>query len=311
MKYGDEHMNYSDYIKMTQCGVYSITFPSQNIVETLEHAVLAERNREKFEIVKNLITGKKVITFDDGGLFFSIRAEFKHLTKEQIAFKAFEFKNVTSEKDAVHLAKVELFKVLPPSSEIYNVFYNPNTQILVINSNSKRSKIALMQLVEVFGLVGVKSIIVSEEKLGINTKFSRLLNDNEPLFNSIGFDYEATLRRETEDDKTHRTCRHLDTEEGKHNALDALYNGFIVQSLAMRYEDENGFIVRFKLDEYLRIRAMKFRDFAETARMLRSDSPAKYGILTEYLNCQYHVLNRIIKNTLLEFTKDTKLEQFA
>ncbi|HHE3720285.1 hypothetical protein CBE90_00825 [Pasteurella multocida] len=66
----------------------------------------------------------------------------------------------------------------------------------------------------------------------------------------------------------------------------------------MRYEDENGFIVRFKLDEYLRIRAMKFRDFAETARMLRSASPAKYGILTEYLNCQYHVLNRIIKNTL-------------
>lgn len=85
-------MNYSDYIKMTQCGVYSITFPTENIVETLETAVLAERNGEKFEIVKNLITGKKVLELENGGLFFSIRAEFKHPTKEQIAFKALEFK---------------------------------------------------------------------------------------------------------------------------------------------------------------------------------------------------------------------------
>lgn len=70
----------------------------------------------------------------------------------------------------------------------------------------------------------------------------------------------------------------------------------------MKYEDKSEFIVRFKLGEDLRIRSMKFRDFAETARLLRSDSPVKYGILTEYLNCQYLVLNRIIKNTLLEFT---------
>ncbi|MGR6980835.1 hypothetical protein ACUHGC_05355 [Testudinibacter sp. P27/CKL/0425] len=35
-------MNYSDYIKMTQIGVYSIAFPTANIVETLESAVLEE-----------------------------------------------------------------------------------------------------------------------------------------------------------------------------------------------------------------------------------------------------------------------------
>lgn len=305
-------MNYSDYIKMTQCGIYSITFPTDNLAETLEKVELAERGGEKFEIVKNLLTGKKVLQFDDGGLFFSIRAEFKHATKEQIAYKALEFKREgKNEKDATYLAKIAVFEVLPPSSELYNIFYNPNTQILIINSNSKRSKTALMQLIEVFGLAGVRSIIVSTEKLGINRKFADYLNDGTSLFNSIGFDHEATLRRKTEDDETHRTCRHLETQDGKNNALHALSEGFTVQSLAMRYEDEYQFIVRFKLDEHLRIRGIKFRDYAETAGMLRSDAPAKSEILEEYVENQYLVLNRIVKNTVLEFTKETKLEQFA
>lgn len=305
-------MNYSDYIKMTQCGIYSITFPTDNLVEMLEKAELVERNDEKFEIVKNLLAGRKVIKLENGGLFFSIRAEFKHATKEQIAYKTLEFKREgKNEKDAAYLAKIAVFEVLPPSSELYNIFYNQNTQILIINSNSKRSKTALMQLVEVFGLVGVKSIIVSSEKLGINRKFVNYLNDGEPLFKSVWFDHEATLRRETEDDKSHRVCRHLDTQSGKENALHTLSEGFFVQSLAMRYECEHNFAVRFKLDEHLRIRAMKFKEYAETARLLRSDSPVKYGIMTEYLESQYDVLTAIVKNTVMEFTKETKLERFA
>lgn len=305
-------MNYQDYIKMTSIGIYSITFPTDNLVETLENATLADRGDVKFEIVKNLLTGKKVKTFEDGGLFFSIRAEFKTPTREQIAYKELEFKREGKDpKEAAHLARVAVFKVLPPSSELYNVFYNPNTQILIINSNSKRSKTALMQLVEVFGLVGVKSIVVSSEKLGINRKFVDYLNNGAPLFSSLAFDHEATLRRETEDDKSHRVCRHLDTHSGKENAQATLADGFFVQSLAMRYESDHNFAVRFKLDEYLRIRAMKFKDYAETARLLRSDSPAKYGILIEYLESQYEVLSVIVKNTVLEFTKETKLEQFA
>ena len=305
-------MNYSDYIKMTQCGIYSITFPTENLVETLETAELTERNGEKFEIVKNLLTGKKITQFEDGGLFFSIRAEFKHATKEQIAYKASEFKlDGKNEKEATYLAKIAVFEVLPPSSEIYNIFYNPHTNILIINSHSKRSKTALVQLIEVFGLIGVKSIILSTEKLGINRKFADYLNNGTPLFNTIGFDFEATLKRKTEDDETHRTCRHLDTEDGKNNALHALSEGFTVQSLAMRYEDEYQFSIRFRLDEHLRIRAIKFKDYADTARMLRSDSPAKHQILLDYLDGQYWVLNRIVKNTVLEFAKETKIEKFV
>ena len=81
-------MNYSDYIKMTQCGIYSISFATDNLIETLEKAELVEKNGERFEIVKNFLTDIKVMEFEDGGLFFSIRAEFKQASKEQIAYKA-------------------------------------------------------------------------------------------------------------------------------------------------------------------------------------------------------------------------------
>lgn len=53
-------MNYSDYIKMTQIGVYSITFPTDKLIETLESATLEARNGVEFEVLKNPITGKKV-----------------------------------------------------------------------------------------------------------------------------------------------------------------------------------------------------------------------------------------------------------
>ncbi|MFZ7175255.1 hypothetical protein ACLSYX_10610 [[Pasteurella] aerogenes] len=304
-------MNYSDYIKMTQCEIYSISFATDNLIETLEKAELVDKNGERFEIVKNLLTDKKVMKFEDGGLFFSIRAEFKQASKEQIAYKALEFKREgKNEKEAMYLAKMAVFKVLPPSSEIFNIFYNPNNKTLIINSNSKRSKTALIRLIEVFGLAGVQSIIISQEKLGINQKFNDYLNHGSPLFNAIGFDFSATVYKSTDDDESIRTCRHLDTNDGIYNALQAIKDGFSVQSLAMRYEDEDKFIVRFKLDKNLRIRAMKFRDYATTSRMLRSDSPVKEDILMDYLQQQYRVLNRIVKNTVLEFTQETKLETF-
>lgn len=303
-------MNYEDYIKMTQCAVYSITFPTENIIEKLENAVFPDHAEGKFEIVKNLITGKKVMQLEDGGIYFSIRAEFKQITKQLIACKMIEFKDM-KKRDAEHLARVELYQALPPSSELYNVFYNPATQILVINNKSKRSNLALSLLVELFGLVGVKSVVVSTEKLGIDTKFKQYLDNHTPLFNSLGFGHEATLRRATDDETIYRTCRHLDTDEGLNNARQAMNDGFSVQSLAMRYEDEYGSILRFKLDENLKIRSMKFADYAETVRLLRSDHAGKAMILQDYIIQQYHILNRIIANTVLEFTQDTKLEDFV
>lgn len=314
-------MNYSDYIKMTQVGVYSITFPTDNLVETLgmQNSITCAKFdnlcKERFEIVKNLLTGKKVMELENGGLFFSIRAEFKHITKELISHKVSELQNeygFADDKTAKFQAECRLYELLPLSSELYNIFYNPNTQILMINSNSKRSKAALSELVEVFGLVGVKSVIISNQKLGLNAKFANFLNDGTPLFKSLGFDHEATLRRETDDDKTFRTCRHLDMDEGKANAVQALKDGFAVQSLAMRCGIEDGaFNLRFKLDENLRLRSMKFAQYAETARELRSNEAGKSLVLMKYLEDQYEVLNCIIKNTLLEFTQETKLEDFA
>lgn len=305
-------MNYSDYIKMTQCGVYSIAFPTVNIAETLENAVLQDYRGEKFEIVKNPLTGKKIMQLESGSLFFSIRAEFKHITKQLIACKMLEFKQKgTNDKSARYDAQAALYELLPPSSELYNIFYNPETQILTINSNSKRSKAALGQLVEVFGLVGVKSVIVSQEKLGINAKFSAYLNDGTPLFSRVGFDHEATLRCESDDDITHRTCKHLDTDAGKNNALHTLSEGFVVQSLAMCCQCGYGFRLRFKLDENLKIRSMRFAKYAETARELRSDTTAKHLIFMDYIEEQHELLNRIIRSTVLEFTQKTKLKNFV
>lgn len=303
-------MNYEDYIKMTQCAVYSITFPTKDIVEKLENMEFREHNDGKFEIVKNLLTGEKVMQLEDGGLYFSIRAEFKQITKQLIAFKMTEFEGM-SKREAEFSAKVALYATLPPSSELYNVFYNPNTQILVINNRLRRSNLALSLLVESFGLAGVKSVVISKEKLGINTKFKQYLADHTPLFDSLQFDYEVTLRRESEEEKIYRTCRHLDTDEGFNNAKKAMNDGFNVQSLAMRYVDEYGSILRFKLDEHLNIRSMKFADYAETARMLRSDHAGKAMILRGYIEQQYNILNCVIANTVLEFTKDTELEQFV
>ncbi|MGR6980834.1 hypothetical protein ACUHGC_05350 [Testudinibacter sp. P27/CKL/0425] len=253
-----------------------------------------------------------MIQFEGGGLFFSIRAEYKNLTKELVACKVLELKQQGKDgKGVIYEAKTALYEVLPPSSELYNIFYNPKTQILIINSNSKRSKTALTQLVGVFGLIGVKSVIVSQEKLGINTKFASYLSTGSRLFSQVGFDHEATLRRESEDDTTYRTCRHLDTETGKNNAMHTLSEGFVVQSLAMRCQGDHDFGLRFKLDENLKIRSMRFARYAEVARELRSDEARKDLILVDYLEEQYGLLNRIIRSTVLEFTQDTKLENFV
>ncbi|MCR1838637.1 recombination-associated protein RdgC [Pasteurella caecimuris] len=303
-------MQYSDFIKMTGCGVYSITFPTEKLVETLENAELAELEEVKFEIVENPITGKKVHELDDNGLYWSVRAEFKQITKELMAQKSYEIKlrGKEREEDIPHLAKIELYQLLLAASEIYNFFYNKETQILMINSNSKRSKTAIMQIIELFGLAGVKSIIVSDEKLGINKRFVDWIVHRKPMFKFIQFANEATLRKDTHNERSYRSCRHIDSEKGKENALSILNEGFVVQSLAM----EESADLNFKLDEHLRLRSLRFKNFAKTARELQN-SPhwRKQMVFNSYITDQYHSLTRILRGTILEFTHETKLEQFA
>ncbi len=84
-----------------------------------------------------------------------------------------------------------------------------------------------------------------------------------------------------------------------------------MQSLAMRCQGDYGFGLRFKLDENLKIRSMRFANYAQVARELRSDEARKDLILVEYLKEQYELLSRIIRSTVLEFTQETKLEDFV
>ncbi|PJG83789.1 hypothetical protein [Caviibacterium pharyngocola] len=302
-------MNYQDYIKMNQIGVYSIAFPTEKVVETLENAVLDERGGVKFEIVKNPFADKKVIEVGEDGLFFSVRAEFKNLTKELVAHKTYELSQDGVSFEVELEARSQLYQIIPPSSEIYNFFYNRTTEMLIVNSNSKRSKTAIMQLIQVFGLAGVKSIIVSDEKLGINKRFVDFIENQTPMFKFVNFNHTATLRKDTHNEKSHRTCRHLDSAKGKENALQVLNDGFYVQSLEMIYLD----VLRFKLDEDLHIRNMRFKDYATTLRNLHSDEAFYYkrGRFYEYIGMQYDTLNKIMRSTVLEFTQETKLEQFA
>lgn len=303
-------MQYSDFIKMTSCGVYSITFPTEKLVETLEKAELAKRVGVQFEVVKNPITGKKVHELGGKGLYWSVRAEFKQITKELMAQKSYEIKlrGKEREEDIPHLAQIELYELLPPASEIYNFFYNKETQILMINSNSKRSKTAIMQIIELFGLAGVKSIIVSDEKLGINKRFIDWIEHSKPMFKFIQFANEATLRKDSHNEKSYRSCRHIDGEKGREHALSVLNEGFVVQSLAMEASED----LHFKLDEHLRLRSLRFKNFAKTSRELQN-SPhwRKEMVFNSYIQDQYDSLTRILRGTILEFTHETKLEQFA
>lgn len=72
------------------------------------------------------------------------------------------------------------------------------------------------------------------------------------------------------------------------------------------------FIVNFKLDEHLKIRSMRFTEYADVARQLNGTREAhKHAILTEYLEGQLNALLKIAGATVLEFTGETKLESFV
>lgn len=312
-------MKNSDLIQMTQCGVYSIAFPTDNLVETLDTATFeTKENSLKVELLKNPITGK-VVQILEKGFFFSMRVTYQKLSKEMVSAKIYELKQKLermfdaprTEREWADLAKFELYEVLPLSSEIINFFYSPETELLFTNKTSKHSKFALNQLVHLFGSVGVKSIIVSDEKLGLNTKLTQYLEQNTPLFKFLHFQNEATLINRTDNDETFLTCRHLNNDEGKQKALTALQQGYQVQSMAVLCEEDN-LAVRFKLDHTLKIRSMKFSQYAELARCLNSPHFAgKAQALTDYLDRQLAILIKIARCTVLEFVSETKLEKFV
>lgn len=318
-------MKNSDFIQMSQCHLYSIKFPTDKVKETLDNAKFAlDDPYITVELVKNPMTGEKVHQLENG-LFFTLRTTFKKVTRDLLTAKIYELKQrlesdegwdgdfiPTNEKQWVEIATAMIYQTVPYSSELVNVFYSPEKELLITNNGSKHSKLALNELIRLFGLVGFRSIVVSDEKLGLHTRLENYLGEGKPMFKFLNFRHEASLRKVEENyDETFLTCRHLDAEVDKAKALEALRNGFKVQSVLMWYDDGH-FAVNFKLDSHLKIRAMKFVDYADTARQLNSSKfTAKTAILTEYLECQLNALLKIAECTVLEFVNETKLESFV
>lgn len=315
-------MKNSDFIQMNQCYIFSIKFPTDNIKEILEQAKieLGEDTYTQVEIVKNPITGNKVKELENG-LFFTMRSTFKKVTRELLSAKIYELKKhykenpdlipPENEKAWRMKAEFELFHTVPFSSELVNIFYSPEKELLITNNRSKHSRLALHHLIKLFGLAGFRSVVVSDEKLGLNARLSNYLAKGKPMFKFLNFEHEATLANRDEGDEIFLTCRHLESEKGKNKALEALNNGFRVQSAKMYY-DEGHFPVHFKLDSKLKIRSMRFVEYADVSKQLTAPNFAGKSLaFTEYLESQFDALLKIANDTVLEFVDETKLEGFV
>ena len=309
-------MKNSDFIQMSQCAIYSIKFPTDKFVEVIENAKDEDRGDGfSVDVVTNPLTGKKLHQLEQG-YFFTLRITYKHITKELINAKIFELKQKfteeQTEKEWVQTAKLYLLNCVPASSEIMNVFYSPEKELLIVNKNSKNCRAALSSLIHTFGLAGFRSVVVSDEKLGLNARLMKYLADYTPMFKHLHFENAATLRKRNGNDAMYLELHNLDSEDKRKKADDALQDDYRVQSAQMRFDDGTNFVVKFKLDAALKIRSMKFAEYADVARQLNnSKTAAKAGILTEYLGRQFEMLLKTAESTVLEFVDGTKLESFV
>lgn len=313
-------MKNSDFIQMSQCRIFSIKFPTADVKGVLEKAEMKPADHATtVELVKNPMTGEKVQVLENG-LFFTLRTTFKHVTRELLSAKVYELKQkygnnpsyaVMNEKEWRVHAELELYEVVPHSSELVNVFYSPEKELLFTNNHSKHARLALHHLIRVFGLAGFRSVVIADEKLGLNTRLTELLDKGKPMFKFLNFQFETTLKKQEDNDESFLTCRHLAYEDGQKKALNALNNGFRVQSARMSYTEE-GFAVYFKLDSNLKIRSMRFAECADVSRQLnRPDFAGKSATFVEYLDRQLNALLKIANDTVLEFVDETKLEGFV
>lgn len=314
-------MKNSDFIQMSQCHIFSIKFPTDNIKDVLEQAEIDVGDSYiQVEIVKNPMTGQKVKELENG-LFFTMRTTFKKVTKELLSAKIYELKQEfkarpelvppSNEKEWRLEAEMQLFHIVPFSSELVNIFYSPEKELLITNSRSKHTQLALHHLIKLFGLAGFRSVVVSDEKLGLNTRLKDYLAEGKPMFKFLNFEHETTLGNREEGDETFLTCRHLNSEKGKNKALEALNKGFRVKSAKMRY-DEGNFPVHFKLDGNLKIRSMRLSEYGDVSKQLNAPNFAGKSLaFTEYLESQINALLKIAECTVLEFVNETKLESFV
>lgn len=312
-------MKNSDFIQMTQCSMYSIKFPHDKFVEAIETASYKDRvGGFSAEVVVNPLTGNKVQLLGEG-YFFTLRVNYKKFSREMLTAKIFELKQKSkgtaeqyrSEKEWTEIARVHTYNSVPESSETMNVFYSPEKELLIVSKNSKNCRTALGLLIESFGLAGFRSVVVSDEKLGLTKRLQKYLTDYTPMFKYLHFEHEATLYKRNGDDESHLLCRHLDNEEKRKKASEALEQDYRVQSVAMRY-DNGIFRTDFKLTSNLKIRSMKFPEYSDVARQLNNPkTAAKSAVMLEYLGQQFEALLKIAESTVLEFVDGTKLEGFV
>ena len=311
-------MKNSDFIQMNQCSIYSIKFPTNQFVETVESLRLDGGEYFNAEVITNPMTGKKVHELENG-FFFTLRINFKKLTKELISGEVFELKQKASdekkdqmsEKEWGAEAKFRLFATVPDSVEVVNVFYSPEKELLIANKSSNNCKTALSLLIERFGMAGFRSIVVSEEKHGLTTRLQNYLTDYTPMFKHLRFENEAALRKQSGEDEALLLCRHLNDEEKRQRARQALEQGYKVRSVLMEFNDGK-FQCSFKLDAGLKIRNMKFDEYRDVANQLNGHKVAAKGaIMVEYLDRQFEMLLKIAESTVLEFVQETELENFV
>lgn len=214
-------------------------------------------------------------------------------------------------KEWAAFAREELIGSIPTSSEEMNVFYSPEKELMIVNKSSKNCRMALSLLIESFGLAGFRSVVVSEEKFGLTTRLQKYLADFSPMFKHLHFENEVTLSKRNGDDESHLLCRHLDSDEKRQKAREALEDDYHVQSTVMKYDNGN-FRVDFKLSNNLKIRSMKWAEYSDVARQLNSPkTAAKSAVMLEYLGQQFEALLKIAESTVLEFVDGTKLEGFV
>lgn len=311
-------MKNSDFIQMNQCSIYSIKFPTNQFVETVESLRLDGGEYFNAEVITNPMTGKKVHKLENG-FFFTLRINFKKLTKELISGEVFELKQKASdetkdqmsEKEWVAEAKSRLFATVPDSVEVVNVFYSPEKELLIANKSSNNCKTVLILLIERFGMAGFRSIVVLEEKHGLTTRLQNYLTDYTPMFKHLRFENEAALRKQSGEDEAFLLCRHLNDEEKRQKAHQALEQGYKVRSVLMEFNDGK-FQCSFKLDAGLKIRNMKFDEYRDVASQLNGHKVAAKGaIMVEYLDRQFEMLLKIAESTVLEFVQETELENFV
>lgn len=287
-------MKYLDLVEMKSCGIYSVELPKKKLLSILGNAEPCELPGATISIIENPITALKANRFGSG-VFFSTQVKYKNITGGML-------ENALSEMDRPDYEKAvdALVTTTPYTVELFNVFYNSETNILVINSRSRRSMFVLAYLVELFDRVGIKSLIVSE-KLSLQTRLESHLCDGVALFNHMVFDNALTLHKQIEGKR--ETVHIADADTSKDEVLEMLKNGYLVKNLKMKFADE----MAFDFDNNLRVKNVKFKFLSELKEEIADGNEWAFKRCVER---QFVCLNAVINNMILDFSENSELENF-